>query len=158
MKKTEFIKKLEFSRKEWDSRISKFQNADFDKSGVIVGMSLKDLVTHISWYEEQMVNLLKEKILAGSPLWELGHAKRNLAICELNKDRGIEEVLHESKIIYKKLNTEIRLLTDKDLNNSSAFEGMPEGWVPWMIIAGNSFEHYQQHFADLGNWHKSLYK
>ena len=158
MKTVEFIKELELSRREWDSWIRKFQIADLDKQGIIVDMSLKDLVAHISWYEEQMVNLLTDKVLAGSSLWELGHDGRNLAIYELNKDRGIEEVLHESKIIYEKLNAEIRLLTDKDFNAPSAFEGMPEDWVPWRIIAGNSFEHYQQHLDDLENWYKFIYK
>jgi hypothetical protein len=121
-------------------------------------MSLKDLIAHISWYEGQMVNLLADKVLAGSSLWELGQSERNLAIYELNKDRGIDEVLQESQDVYRKMNSEIKLLSDKELNDPSVFEGMPEDWVPWMVIAGNSFEHYQQHLEDLGNWYKLLYK
>jgi len=156
VKKTELIIKLELSRREWDAWINKFQRADLNKQGAIADMSLKDLVAHISWYEDQMVNLLVEKVLAGSPLWELGHAERNLAIFDLNKDRGIEEVLQESKNIYEKLNAEIRLLTDYQLNDPNAFGGMPEDWIPWMIIAGNTYEHYQQHIDDVENWCKNI--
>jgi hypothetical protein len=158
VKKAEFVKELELSRSEWDSLFNKFQVADLDKQGVITDLSLKDLLAHISWYEDQMVNLLVDKVLAGSPLWELGQSERNLTIYELNKDRGIDEVLQESKAVYEKLIAEIKLLTDKDLSDPRAFEGMPEDWVPWMIIAGNSFEHYKQHLEDLGNWYKLLNK
>ncbi|MFN2216624.1 MAG: hypothetical protein ACK2TS_06740 [Anaerolineales bacterium] len=40
-------------------------------------------------------------------------------------------------------------LDETDLNNPAAFEGMPGDWQPWNVIASNTYEHYDDHVADL---------
>jgi hypothetical protein len=29
---------------------------------------------------------------------------------------------------------------------------MPEDWEPWQVIAGNTYEHYQEHIPDIRDW------
>jgi hypothetical protein len=157
MNVTEFILTFEKARKKWDALLRAFQIEDFEKIGVIAEMSLKNLVAHMSWYEMEMVELLSTRALAGSDLWGLKDDERNQAIYEMNKGRGIEEVLEESAQVYSKLHKELSALTDDQLSNPGAFEGMPDDWVPWKVIAGNSFNHYQQHFDDLETWHSAIY-
>lgn len=152
-----FIHKFESSRKRWNELIKSFQAEDLEKVGVIEGMSLKDLIAHISWYEMQMVELLSTRVLAGSDLWGLKHAERNQKIYEDNKDKGIYEILGESTRTYLKFISELKLLTDVELSKPETFEGMPGDWVPWMMIAENSYEHYHQHSEDLVNWYSVLY-
>ena len=39
--------------------------------GLPGGWSLKDVIAHVNWYEQEMVVLLETQELAGSELWEL---------------------------------------------------------------------------------------
>jgi len=158
MKSVEFIKEFIAARKKWDSILATFQEDDFIKPGVIAGMSLKDLIAHIAWYEEQMVELLSTRLLTGSELWNLKDDERNLAIHEIYMDRELDKVQAESKKINNKLFEELNKLTDDELVNPGNFEGMPEDWVPWKLIAGNSIDHYQHHYNDLENWYTFLYE
>lgn len=156
MKIEDFISKLNLLRKEWDELLSQLEPEQLEIPGVIGDMSVKDLIAHVSWYEEQMVELLSTRVLAGSELWGLSPAERNQKIFELNKDRVLGEVLAESQGIHAMLRAELEKLIDMELVDAAAYEGMPEDWMPWKVIAGNSFEHYQQHFDDLKKWLESL--
>ena len=46
----------------------------------------------------------------------------------------------------------INTLSDEELRDPSRFEYMPTDWVPWEIIASNTFGHYQQHIPDIQAW------
>ena len=83
MNVTEFILTFEKARKKWDAHLKTFQIEDFEKIGVIDGMSLKDLVAHMSWYEMEMVELLGTRVLTGSDLWGLKDDERNQAIYKM---------------------------------------------------------------------------
>ncbi len=154
---TEFILTLKKSRNKWDTLLKTFRIEDFEKIGVIAERSLKDLVAHMSWYEMEMVGLLSTKILTGSDLWGLKDDERNQAIYEMNKGRSVAEILEESAQVYSRLHKVLNLLTDNELSSPAACEGVPDDWVPWKVIAGNSYEHYQQHIGDLENWYFALY-
>ena len=123
---------------------------------VIEGHSVIDLVWHVTWYEREMVELMRSRKLAGSELWMLGHEERNSAIKKMNEGRGVEEVLSESRMVFEEMLEEMGKLDDDDLVNSAAFEGMPGDWKPIEIIAGSSFEHYDGHFVDLESWLEDL--
>jgi hypothetical protein len=40
-------------------------------------------------------------------------------------------------------------LADDDLLHASHFREMPSDWIPWQVIASNTFEHYPVHTADI---------
>ena len=120
--------------------------------GVVGEWSIKDLVAHITWHEREMVGVLKARALVGSDLWDLPQHKRNAIIFEENHHRPLREVFAESQDVHQELVEELLKLSDEDLNDPGRFADMPADWIPWDLIAGNTYIHYQDHLKDLHEW------
>lgn len=120
--------------------------------GLPGGWSIKDVIAHVNWYEQEMVVLLETRELAGSELWGLPADERNIPIHEQNKDLPLREVLEESNRVFERLWMLISQLADEDLIEASRFDQMPEDWEPWQVIASNTYEHYQEHIPDIRAW------
>ncbi len=120
------------------------------------GWTLKDISAHLAWFEAEMVQLLQTHALEkGSDLWNLATDERNQAIYEQNRDRALGEVLAWAEQVYAALLAELNTLSDADLQDPARL-GMPPEWVPWQILAGNTYEHYRAHAADARAWVNSL--
>jgi hypothetical protein len=108
--------------------------------------SAKEHIFHITWYEQEMVRLIETRSLAsGSPLWYQSNDDRNQIIYEENSGRSLDEVLHDAKETHDRLVTLLETLTDLDLSDPEQFSAMPADWQPWIIFAGNTFDHYRDH-------------
>ncbi len=114
--------------------------------------SVKDVLAHITWHEREMLNVIRAHALVGSGLWDLPLDQRNAVIYNKNKDRALKEVLDESATIFKALTQALQTLTEEDLHDPSRFPNMPPDWQPWDLFAQNTYEHYQDHLADLQAW------
>lgn len=117
--------------------------------GVGGEMSLKDIIAHVSWYEREMVGLLRGRALVGSPWWELPLDERNAKILAENRDRPLAEVTAEAKQVNEDLLAALQDLREQELAAPHAFAGMPPEWLPWQVIASNTYVHYPQHAADI---------
>ena len=111
--------------------------------------SVKDVIAHVSWYERQMVGMITTRSLAGSPWWNLTLEVRNAAIQAENRDRPLEEILKESQEVFGELMKQLESLSEEDLHTANNFKDMPTEWVPWEVIASNTFEHYPDHSRDI---------
>jgi hypothetical protein len=116
------------------------------------GWSVKDVIAHISWYESEMVELLRIKALHGSELWDLPTDERNIPIYEMNRTRSLEQVSNESDQVHAQLVALIESLGDMDLTDASRYADMPPDWTPLEVLAGNTYEHYDDHIVDIRSW------
>ena len=110
------------------------------------GWSIKDHIAHIAWFEHEMVRLIETRSLAsGSPLWYRSTDERNTIIYEENRARPVEEVLREAEEIHARLVALFETLDDQDLFDPDRFSAMPADWQPWIVFAGNTYDHYRDH-------------
>jgi hypothetical protein len=144
-KKTEFVEKVRLSRAKWDRAIEGIDREDMLRSGFCGEWSLKDVLSHITWYEREMVNLLKAREFTGADYWDLPTDERNQRIYEERKEIDIELVVEEYAAVYDELIQQLELLTDDHLNDPANFPGMPSDWQPWQVIASNTYKHYEGH-------------
>lgn len=114
--------------------------------------SLKDIIAHVTWGEREMVGVLEARALVGSDLWNVSTDERNAAVYEQNRDRPLGDVLAEAQEIHAQLFTALEMLTDEDLNDPQRFQDMPADWIPWKLIAGNSYGHYDEHSPSIRAW------
>lgn len=152
MDKKTFQETLEKERLVWDALLAGIDQSQMTEPGASGEMSVKDVIAHITWFEREMVNVLNEQALVGSPLWNLPPDERNAAIWEEGKERPLSTILTESKQVYAQLITALNNFPHDDLTDASLFRDMPPEWIPWQIIAQNSFEHYQHHSIDIKSW------
>ena len=148
----EIIEKVKHERATWEVLIEQIEQERFTQPGVAGSWSVKDIIAHITWHEREMVGLVKAHALVGSELWNLPTDERNAAIYDEISEQPLEQVLEESTQVSQQLIDMLPSLTDQDLTNPESFPGMPPDWQPWMIIAQNTYEHYQDHIPDIERW------
>jgi hypothetical protein len=123
-----------------------------EEAGAAGEWSIKDIIAHIAWHEREMVGMIQAHALAGSDLWQLPLDQRNAEIFRENKDRPLQDVLEEAPVVYRQFLAAVGTLSDEDVTDPGRFPGMPLDWEPWQVIAGNSYEHYEQHLQDLARF------
>jgi uncharacterized protein (TIGR03083 family) len=155
MNRSLFFDKLHAARREWDAVLTRIPEDRMTEPGLAGGWSVKDTIAHVTWSEREMVGVIRERALVGSPYWRLGQDERNAAVYEENLDRPLADVLAEARSVWAELLPGLESLTDDDLNAPSYFQGLSEaapGVPPWQIFAGSTFKHYEEHAADLRAW------
>ena len=152
MDKTVFINTLKQSRAEWEALLAQVDEERMLQPGAAGKWSVKDVIVHVTWSEREMVPIMRTRELVGSELWELSDDERNEIVYQQNRDRPLQEILQEEQQAYADLLEAAQALSDEDLNDPHRFKQMPEEWVPWQIIAGCSFKHYQDHMPSIREW------
>jgi hypothetical protein len=149
MNKTEFINKVKTTHKEYATALEGLSDPQLTQLKTCGEWSVKDVIAHVTWHERQMVGVISTRTLRGSPWWNLSLEERNAAIHAENKDRSLEEVLKEARIVFEELTTQLESLSEADLYTAENFKDMPPEWKPWEVIASNTFEHYPDHARDI---------
>ena len=148
----ELIDRVKHERATWEVIVKQIARERMILPGVAGEWSVKDIIAHLTWHEHEMVGLVKAHALVGSDLWNLPTDERNAAIYQEVRDLPLEQVLEESDEVFQQLLAVLPALTDQDLTNPQSFPNMPPDWQPWMILAQNTYEHYQDHIPDVQRW------
>ncbi len=152
MDKMTFLETLKTDRSQWEAWLAHVDDRQLMQPGVSGEMSMKDVVAHVTWYEREMVGVLKQRALVGSDLWDLSTDQRNAAIFEANRDRSPSDVREEAQQVFEQLVEALESLAGDELTDPAQFRDMPTDWIPWQVIASNSYEHYHQHIPDVRAW------
>lgn len=155
MDKAVFLETLRTKRAEWEALLAEVGEARMTQPGVAGEWSIKDVIAHVAWGEREMVGVLQVRALVGSDLWNVSTDERNAAVFEQNRLRFLQDVLAEEQQTYRQLLEALQSLSDEDFNDSQRFKDMPADWIPWQIIAGNSFGHYDEHIPSIRSWIKA---
>jgi hypothetical protein len=148
--KVDFLNTLRAQRAQWEALVTYFDTHDMLITGPDDGWSIKDIIAHITWYEREMVGMLRSRALVGSELWNLPLDDRNAQIHAEVGSLALNTVLDEADMIFADLLNEIEQLSENDLHDASAFEGLAAyDTPPWEVIASNTYLHYQQHIPEL---------
>ena len=149
MDRATFLQRVAHSRAALDAALARLAPAQCLQPGASGEMSVKDMLAHITWHECQMIGVVEQMALAGSPWWELPTDERNARIYAENLGRTWEDVLAEAQDVYPRLLAALQSLDEAAFEESSRFRAMPPDWAPWQIFADNTFDHYDHHLADL---------
>jgi hypothetical protein len=142
-----FIQRVATAWDDWSRLVSRLQSEGLERYASSGSWTLADVIAHICWHEREMVGILDQRRFAGSPLWDLPTDERNAVIFDQYKDRPPAEVVAAAAMIHGRLMTLLGSVTDRDLLDPASFPGMPAEWLPWQVIAGNTYEHYEDHAA-----------
>ena len=148
----QLIDNIQTERAAWETLIEQIDQERLTSPGVAGSWSVKDIIAHITWFEREMVSLVKAHALVGSELWNLPTDERNAAIYEEIRGASLDRVLEDSAQVHQQILELLPTLSDKDLTNPESFPDMPPDWQPWLIIAQNTYEHYQDHIKDVERW------
>lgn len=151
MTQAEFLEKQATAHAEWIRILASIPRERMLE--VVAGeWTVKDVIAHVTWGEREMAGVLETRALIGSELWNVPQQERNTTVWKQNRDRSLEDVLSDAETVYRKLEQELRKVSDEELKEARYFREMPAEWKPWEVIASNTFEHYPEHVAMLRAW------
>ena len=143
------IEAIEAAHGSWDYAINLVPEEKREWKPSPDAWSLKDIIAHVTWHNNQMIELAETRDLVGSPWWDLPTDERNDKIYEQYKDMPIDEVLTFAEGAYAQMMEALNTLSDEDINDSKRFTDMPEDWIPWRMLANNTYEHYIRHIGQI---------
>jgi hypothetical protein len=154
MNRSLFLEELRAARSEWDAALGAVPEERMLEPGLPGGWTVKDAVAHVTWSEREMVGVIAQRALVGSPLWELDQDARNAAVVADSRDRALGDVLAEARAVWLELLPGLESLTDDELTDPARFARLDElpGVLPWQIFAGSTYLHYRDHARDIRAW------
>ncbi len=124
--------------------------------GVNGDWSIKDVLAHISAWHLRLLDRLhaatwnEEPTLSGVVTDE-EVARLNEQFYKENKSRPLHDVLTDFRTTYLQIVDVVQAMNEEDLIDPHRFAWM-RGNPLWYIIAGDTYEHYQEHTATIQQW------
>jgi len=142
-----FLKRVRNAHADWAHALARTPAEGLSQPGFCGGWSAKDVIAHMTWYEREMVDMLQRKQFGGSDLWQLALDERNATIHAELAGTELIQAVAEAEAVHDQLIAGLMSLSEDDLNDPTAFPGMPLEWKPWQVLASNTYEHYEDHVA-----------
>jgi len=146
---------LQDERTRWNALLAQIPAARMEEPGVEGDWSVKELVAHLTWYEQRVVESAAQVMQTGTftrPDREgLTMDEWNDRLAARSHTRPLGEVLSEANQVFAQLLAVVAACPEDILNDPRRL-GFPEDFVPWMAIANNSYAHYQEHEPALRAW------
>jgi hypothetical protein len=157
MTRDEVLARLVAERSLFDAKVAAVPPGSLDKPMPGSTHSAKDVVSHVTAYEELIVERLVaarhgaktsfERDRAG---WET-YNERTWSEASSSRARA---VLRHSEEVFANLLRQVGSLSDEELNAPmGATASLDPAWLesrpPWQLIAIDAFEHYRMHFEAL---------
>ena len=141
-----FLSKFKTSRRELSRALHLIKENEDLSLKINDKWTIIEHVSHILWYEDQMITMLQNKDMsANKEIWQKPVHERNKAVHEIQDKLTEQNILRLNETIPTTLQTLIEELDNNKLDNSNWITNMPLEWKPWMVMAGNTFEHYESH-------------
>ena len=124
--------------------------------GVIANWSIKDILAHIaSWHHRLLVCLnaaiRHEQPAISGPDSVEEMDRFNAQFYQENKSRPLGEVLTDFRTTYLQIMDKVQAMPEDDLTNPHRFP-WAQGRPLWHLIAGDTYEHYQEHMGQIQVW------
>lgn len=149
MEKGDLIRRIESARRDWDELLDQVDDGLALRPGAEGELSAKDIIAHVTWYEREVVKMLRIRTMDGADLWAVGPDERNAAIHREVRGMSLEDARAESAGVYAALMEQLELLPEEAYHDAARFTDMPPDWVPWKLIAGNTIWHYPDHTGSI---------
>jgi hypothetical protein len=158
MTKDELIKKIET---EWDNlqaALDGLTEEQMHQPGVVGEWSIKDILAHITAWQTRLITTLfkvekgftPDTTEGGTPVDQL-----NEKFYREMKDRSFDQVWDDLDASYHQILSRLEGWKEKDLFDPKRFKWMKG--APFVeYIAGDSYEHYAEHAAQIREWRKQL--
>jgi DinB superfamily len=146
---------VQTERTRWNTLLAQVGLDRMDVPGVEGEWSVKELVAHLTWYEQAIVEGAEQALRTGTFTRRrpegVGLDEMNTRIAQEAHARPAADVLAEADAVFEHL-LELIAAAPQDMLNDPRRLGLPEDMVPWMGVANNSYAHYREHEPALRAW------
>lgn len=150
--KTTLLAKMQEGYRDFEALLQSLSEEQLTTPGVNSTWSIKDNIAHLSVWEKHTIARLQAiqqgtvpPVLAAGPNYD----EINERFYQENKDRPLSEILAEFRAVFQQLEQEVQNLRDEELNQPRTWL---KGWPVSEVVAGNTYEHYQEHGQIIKDW------
>ena len=163
--KTELLETLRAERHQWDALLDAIGNDHMTQPGVAGHWSVKDVIAHITAYEQWLVDWLeavrRHEFPPRSVLDDEDLERRNAAVYEETRALSLQDVRDQAQQAFQELVAVTESFSDADfIDPDRTAWFMKPYWGDTTslaaAIANQSYEHYQEHVPDLTAWLQRL--
>ncbi|MBV9229004.1 MAG: ClbS/DfsB family four-helix bundle protein, partial [Chloroflexi bacterium] len=132
--------------------LAPLSTAQMTTPGVNGQWSIKDNIAHLNAWHRRLLNMLqatKEGVDLPDPTPGQTEEEINEMFYQQNKDRSLAEVLAEFHSTYQQILQSVQALSNEELNKPLSWL---EGGSVGPFVAGNTYEHYQEHAQIIQGW------
>ncbi len=155
MNKDDLIVAITDERAKFMSSIDGLSPEDMQKPGVVGNWSVKDILSHISLWEAELVKFLWLSHQGQTPnslqLTVSSVDAVNARWYNENRNRPLDRILDDFQNVYKQCLLRIEAFLDKDLTDPQRYTWQ-KGRALWEWIAEDTFRHEAEHGAQIQAW------
>lgn len=155
MNQKTLVKKLNYGQTYFDMIIQQIVDKGFVDEIITKKWTIKDVLQHLTFYNIEVTEALKNKSLMKSNFWQQGIDERNETIFDKSVKENYKNTKSKYDSSYQDLMQQIGKLTDQELNSDSFLEfdllknsGGPRK-VFEFILGNSSSHHYLEHVDGL---------
>ncbi|MBI1800672.1 MAG: ClbS/DfsB family four-helix bundle protein [Chloroflexi bacterium] len=154
MNKHEFLQTLRAEREALEALLAQVGEARMSQPGVEGDWSAKDIVAHLRFWEQSVVDEL-ERLARGEnpqPNPDVNTDETNAQVFAANHNRLPADVLSESRQTFQRLLIHVEGLPEVDLFDPQRHPWIGDNDPLWKEIEMESYGHYRQHLPALRAW------
>lgn len=141
---------------ELDALLITFTPAQLTITGVSDTWSIKDILAHLTAWQQRTLDRLDAAAQHTEPRTpNLANDEEmnqlNERFYQENGERDLAEVLANYHAAYQQMVTAVEQAADEDLFSAGRFSWLDETLL-WELVAGNTYEHIQEHIGAIQNW------
>src|SRR5205809_4394897 len=154
--KTSILNEMSISYAALEEILTTLDKTQYFTEGVIPGWSIKDILAHIASWHHRLLAWLdaavrnQEPTISGPDNVEEMNAL-NAQFYQENKSRPLDEVLADFLITHQQIMDIVQAMPEEDLMSTHRF-AWSQGKPLWHLIAGDTYEHYREHIAQIQEW------
>ena len=154
--KTSILNKMSISYAALEEILTSLDKTQYFTEGVIPGWSIKDILAHITSWHHRLLMWLdaavrnEEPTISGPDNVEEMDAL-NAQFYQENKSLPLDEVLSDFRTTHQHIMDIVQAMPEEDLISPHRF-AWSKGEPLWQVIAGDTYEHYQEHIEQIQEW------
>jgi hypothetical protein len=161
MTRGELLDRIATSYANWQALVVRVPRARMTGPGFAGAWSLKDVIAHITVYERWTADNLEasergerlpDEVPWGPPDGNTADMDaRNAAYWRHYRETPLDDVRAVAREHHQRLVMGVERLAESDINNAEKY-AWTVGYPVWRAIAGNSYEHYDDHQPGVRAW------
>ena len=158
MTKEKLLKLIQTEHTNLEQVLASLDETQMTEPGVLGEWSVKDILSHIPYWEQRMLNRFRTGQVPPVPegmTWEQMIDVLNEQNYLENREKSLSEVRNEFQRSHEEVMYFLDTLSDDDLNNPGRFE-WNRGEPVWHYIRGDTYAHYQEHAEQINAWRAKL--
>lgn len=157
MGKDKLLDLIHTERRRLEKNIESLTNEQKTKPGVVDNWSVKDLMAHLTVWEQRMLSWWKAQSTGkGDPetAADLDLHAYNERVYELNRNRPLDEITEEFESSYQEILNTLEHVSEIQLNTPVEYE-WANGVSWWELVAFNTYRHYRWAKDKIREWMKN---